>query len=118
MATEGMEAMANSIPKAAVGPKATSTQRAIIRELLLAQTVEGYSALCNAIATATIGEPEKVKAKTLIIAGSEDKSAPLDGCKKHQKDLNAELEVIEGQGHWHVVENPERMAESIGKFIG
>ncbi|TGZ85723.1 putative alpha/beta hydrolase [Ascodesmis nigricans] len=114
----GMEAMGNTVPKTALGPAATTTQRAIVRELLLGQTVEGYSALCNAIATSTVGEPEKVKAKTLIIAGSEDKSAPLDGCKKHQKDLNAELEIQEGMGHWHVVERPEEMAKSLARFFG
>jgi hypothetical protein len=46
-----MEAMANTIPNAATGSKATPLHRAFIREMLMAQEVEGYVANCR-----TIGE--------------------------------------------------------------
>jgi hypothetical protein len=48
-ATGGMEAMANTIPNAATGSKATPLHRAFIREMLMAQDVEGYVANCRAI---------------------------------------------------------------------
>jgi hypothetical protein len=44
-----MEAMANTIPGAATGSKATPLHRAFIREMLMAQEVEGYVANCQAI---------------------------------------------------------------------
>lgn len=44
-----MEAMANTIPNAATGSKATPLHRAFIREMLMAQDVEGYVANCRAI---------------------------------------------------------------------
>jgi hypothetical protein len=45
----GMEAMANTIPNVATGSKATPLHRAFIREMLMAQDVEGYVANCQAI---------------------------------------------------------------------
>ena len=45
----GMEAMANTIPNTATGSKATPLHRAFIREMLMAQDVEGYVANCRAI---------------------------------------------------------------------
>lgn len=41
--------MANTIPNAATGSKATPLHRAFIREMLMAQDVEGYVANCRAI---------------------------------------------------------------------
>ena len=45
----GMEAMADTIPSAATGSGATSLHRAFVREMLMAQEVEGYIANCRAI---------------------------------------------------------------------
>lgn len=115
-----MESMANTIPNAATGPSTTPLVKAMIRELLLNQTVEGYSALCGAIASATVGEPEAVKkggVRVLVVAGSEDKSAPMEGCRKHSEELGGRVEIVEGLGHWHVVECPERVGEMVRGFF-
>jgi pimeloyl-ACP methyl ester carboxylesterase len=45
----GMEAMADTIPAAATGSRATPLHRAFVREMLMAQEVEGYVANCRAI---------------------------------------------------------------------
>jgi pimeloyl-ACP methyl ester carboxylesterase len=45
----GMEAMADTIPGAATGSRATALHRAFVREMLMAQEVEGYVANCRAI---------------------------------------------------------------------
>jgi pimeloyl-ACP methyl ester carboxylesterase len=45
----GMEAMADTIPGAATGSRATPLHRAFVREMLMAQEVEGYVANCRAI---------------------------------------------------------------------
>ena len=76
-----MEAMADAIPGAATGSKATPTQQAFIRSLLLSQQPEGYVSLCNVIAEAMPPEYGKVASPLLIVAGAEDKSAPLPGCQ-------------------------------------
>lgn len=111
--------MAATVPDAAVGSKATPLQKAFIRELLLGQTVEGYSALCGAIATSSTGDLRKVKARVLIVAGREDKSAAMVGCEKYNEELGdrAEMTVVEGLGHWHVIEACEMIAELVGEFL-
>ncbi|KAI5792827.1 3-oxoadipate enol-lactone hydrolase [Pyronema domesticum] len=93
----GMESMAAVIPDAAVGSKASPLAKAFIREVLMGQTTEGYAALCGAIATSTTGDLSKVKAKVLILAGEEDKSAPMEGSLKYKEEIEgAELKELKG----------------------
>ena len=104
--------MANSIPAAATGSNSTPLQRAFIREMLLSQPVEGYVANCRAIERATPPQYAKVKCPMLIIAGKEDKSAPLAGCERIFGELGTleegkRLVVLDGVGHWHCVEDGE-----------
>ena len=73
---DGMEAMANTIPNAATGPKTSPLAKAFIREQLLSQSPQGYIANCRAIQHATPPDYASVKCAMLIIAGSVDKSAP------------------------------------------
>ncbi|KAI5816933.1 Alpha/Beta hydrolase protein [Pyronema omphalodes] len=114
----GMETMAAIIPDAAVGSRASALTKAFIREVLMGQTPEGYAALCKAIATSTTGDLKTVKAKVLILAGEEDKSAPMEGSLRYQQEIEgAELKVLQGVGHWHVVEAPEDVAEYVREFL-
>jgi pimeloyl-ACP methyl ester carboxylesterase len=116
---EGMDAMANTIPNAATGPKTGALAKAFIREMLLAQSVEGYVLNCKAIEEAVPPKYADVKVPVLIIAGSEDKSAPVKGCEYILNELGSEdkkLEVIEGLGHWHCVEAPEKVGGLVQSF--
>lgn len=76
-----MEAMADTIPRAATGSRSTSTQHAFIRTLLLAQDAAGYISLCKVIADAEPPKYDKITSPMLLLAGAEDKSAPLEGCQ-------------------------------------
>lgn len=119
---DGIEAMANSIPNGATGPNATATQKGFIREMLLAQDPEGYIANCHAIEHATPPVYADVKCPVLIIAGDQDKSAPLAGCKFILGELGTQhaskrLEVLEGVGHWHCVEAPDEVGALIKSFV-
>lgn len=78
---EGMEAMADTIPGGATGSKSTPIHQAFIRSLLLSQQPVGYISLCKVIAQATLPDYTKVTCPLLIVAGEEDKSAPLQGCQ-------------------------------------
>lgn len=52
-------------------------------------------------------QTQTIKIPILILAGSEDKSAPLEGCKKMFGQLpggEKKLVVMEGVGHWHCLE--------------
>jgi pimeloyl-ACP methyl ester carboxylesterase len=130
---QGMEAMANSIPWKATGSKhTTDTQRAFIREMLLAQDVRGYVANCRAIEEATPPEYAGVKCPVLIVAGGEDASAPVKGCEfilegaggrseggaAQEGEVVRRLVVLEGIGHWHCVEAPEKVSREVLGFLG
>jgi pimeloyl-ACP methyl ester carboxylesterase len=76
-----MEALADAVPAAAPGAKATGLQRAFIRALLMSQDPQGYASLCKVIADAEAPDYASIKCPVLILAGAEDKTAPLAGCE-------------------------------------
>jgi pimeloyl-ACP methyl ester carboxylesterase len=113
--------MANTIPTSATGSRATALHRAFIREMIMAQNPDGYIANCNAISAAIPPRYADVKVPVLIIAGAEDKSAPLEGCKFIFESLGTpskekQLEVLDGVGHWHCVEAGEKVGELVKEF--
>ncbi|RMZ76410.1 hypothetical protein DV737_g4857, partial [Chaetothyriales sp. CBS 132003] len=117
---QGIEAMANTIPDAATGTKATPLHKAFIREMLLAQTTQGYIANCSAIETATPPDYANVSVPVLIIAGEDDKSAPLVGVHTIYQQLGSsdkKVEVLKGVGHWHAVESPHEVGPLIKAFV-
>lgn len=122
VAEYGMESMADTVPYAAVGSKAKPLHHAFIRELLLGMDPSGYISLCKVIANAHKSPPryEKVSCATLIIAGGEDKSAPLSGCKKIMEALGSkqkEMVVMSNVGHWHCIEDPEEVGKLSLEFL-
>jgi pimeloyl-ACP methyl ester carboxylesterase len=116
---DGMEGMANTIPNAALGSKASGLVKAMIRELLLGQDPAGYVSNCRVIAGAKPPDYDKIKIPVLVIAGEEDKSAALDLVKKMYGEIGTEekkLVVLEGIGHWQCLEAPELVAKHILDF--
>ncbi|OCL11558.1 3-oxoadipate enol-lactone hydrolase [Glonium stellatum] len=116
---EGMDPMANTIPAAATGKKASPIARAFIRELLLAQDPAGYISNCRIIANAKPPSYDKIAVPVLILAGEEDKSAPLEGCKKMFEQIGTsekKMEVLKGVGHWHCIEAFEEVGKQILSF--
>lgn len=115
----GMDAMAEVIPFNATGPNTKPLVHAMIRELLLATEPQAYISLCKVIASAwkTPPEYEKVECPVLIIAGDQDKAAPVEGCEKILKAMancqEKELYVQKNIGHWMAVEVPEDCGEKI-----
>jgi pimeloyl-ACP methyl ester carboxylesterase len=58
----------------------------------------------------------------LIIAGEEDKIAPLSGCEAILRaygtiEKDKLLEFLDGVGHWHCVEDPDSVGQKISSFI-
>ncbi|KUI64442.1 Putative aminoacrylate hydrolase RutD [Cytospora mali] len=117
---EGMEPMADTIPYGAVGSAAGPLVSPFIRELLLGQNSAGYLSNCRVIANAKRPVYEDIKCPVLLLAGQEDKSAPLDQCRKMFEEIGSErkhLEVLEGVGHWHCIEAPIVVGEHILGFL-
>ncbi|KAM3084900.1 hypothetical protein ACMFMG_003345 [Clarireedia jacksonii] len=119
---DGLESLADTIPPAATGKGASPLVHAFVRALILSTSVEGYSSLCRVIASAERPKYDRIKVPLLILAGDEDKTAPLEACKEI---LNAygttpqqkKLTVLPGLGHWHCIEGPKLVAQHIADFI-
>lgn len=113
--------MANTVPNAATGSQASALAKAFIRELLLGQNPKGYAALCQAIANAPAIDYSRITVPFLLIAGEEDKSASMEGCKYIFDKVSSErkkMEVLPKVGHWHCVEAPELVGKMIAGFVG
>jgi pimeloyl-ACP methyl ester carboxylesterase len=120
--TEGLEALANTIPTVATGSKAGPLQHAFIRSLILGTPPEGYISLCSVIAEAKQPDYGSIKVPLLILAGEDDKTAPLSfsqtiaegyGTSENEKSI----EVLKGVGHWHCVEAPDEVGRLIMSFL-
>ncbi|KFY13629.1 hypothetical protein V492_03130 [Pseudogymnoascus sp. VKM F-4246] len=117
---DGMEPLAASIPIAATGTTSTPLVHAFIRSLLLGTSPAGYMSLCRAISESAIPAYENIKVPLLIIAGAEDKSAPMDGVMhimENYASIKKELRTLEGTGHWHVLEAFSQVQEIIRGFL-
>jgi pimeloyl-ACP methyl ester carboxylesterase len=115
----GMQPMADTIPHAAVGKRASPLVKAFIRELLLSQDPAGYCSNCRVIVNARPPNYSKISIPILILAGEEDKSAPLEGCKKMFEEMGAtkkRMEIMQGVGHWHCLEAYDEVCSLIETF--
>ncbi|KAH7312926.1 3-oxoadipate enol-lactone hydrolase-like protein [Rhexocercosporidium sp. MPI-PUGE-AT-0058] len=120
---EGLEPLANTIPTLATGSKSTSLHHAFIRSLILGTTPAGYISLCNAIANATKPDYASIDVPLLILAGEDDKTAPLAGAEAIAREYGTKggekkVEVFRGVGHWHCVEAGEEVGRLVGGFLG
>ncbi|KAL6715223.1 hypothetical protein ACLMJK_007487 [Lecanora helva] len=116
---QGMEGLADTIPTSATGKKATSLMHAFIRSLVLSQKAEGYVSMCKVVAGAEPPAYGDVRIPTLLVAGDEDKSAPLGGCETVFERMGGEkgMEVMKGVGHWFCVEDGEETVRLIRVFV-
>ncbi|KAF2115167.1 Alpha/Beta hydrolase protein [Lophiotrema nucula] len=116
---QGMEPMANTIPYAAPAKRASPLVRAFIRELLLGQDPAGYISNCRVIVNAKPPKYASISVPILILAGEEDKSAPLKGCQKMFDEMGTsekKLEIMKGVGHWQCLEAFEEVGKQILSF--
>lgn len=120
----GMQPMADSIPYSAVGSRATALHRAFIRELLLGSQPDGYVSMCRVILHSMDHIPAygRITCPFYVIAGEEDKSAPLEGCQRILNEVGTpsgekKLDVLKGWGHWMAVETPDEVGRLIVDFF-
>ncbi|KAF2005920.1 alpha/beta-hydrolase [Amniculicola lignicola CBS 123094] len=116
---EGMEAMANTVPYAATGKSASPLAKAFIRELLLGQSSAGYCSNCRVIIASKPPRYSDIAVPILVLAGEEDKSAPLEGCQRMFDEMGTsekKLAVLRGVGHWHCIEAFAEVGKQILAF--
>ncbi|PYH88645.1 5-carboxymethyl-2-hydroxymuconate isomerase [Aspergillus ellipticus CBS 707.79] len=91
---------------------------AAVRSSLLAQIPEGYAKGCMALAGAQELEIERLHLPCLVIAGDEDRVAPVDAAKAiHRRIPNSRMEILPATGHWHVLESPNAVAGIVGREL-
>lgn len=115
----GMGPLADSIPSTATAKTASPLVKAFIRELLYSQDPAGYCSNCRVIANAVPPDYSKIDVPVLILAGDEDKAAPLEGCREIFEAIGTgekKLEVMERVGHWHCLEAYEEVEKLVRAF--
>ncbi len=87
--------------------------------MLTRMPVEGYTGTCEALRDADLTEAtQRIAARTLILCGAEDVSTPPDVVRRLVELMpNAEFQKIPGAGHSTCIEQPDLVAEQIGRFL-
>jgi len=119
---DGLEGLAGSIPTAATGKKSTSLHHAFVRSLILGTSPEGYMSLCRVISTAKQPKYDAVTAPLVILAGEDDKTAPLESSETILENYgtdqnNKSIQRLSGVGHWHCIEAADEVARHIEQFV-
>ncbi|KAK6585226.1 hypothetical protein PZA11_001953 [Diplocarpon coronariae] len=119
---DGLEPLANTIPSSATGSRSTPLQQAFIRSLILGTSPGGYISLCNVIAKAARPKYESTDVPVLILAGEDDKTAPLDSSHAIASSYGTgsgekSVQVLKGVGHWHCVEAADEVATAVDEFL-
>lgn len=90
-----------------------------VRSSLLTTNPEGYAKACMALVGAEELTIEKLTMPTLVVAGDEDKTAPVQAVTAniHEKLPDSRLEILRCTGHWHVYENPDGVSRAMRSFL-
>lgn len=118
----GMEAsgIAKAVAKAATSPQIDEVKLSAVRQSLLATHPEGYAKGCVALAESvnTTIRLDELKMPILVVAGKDDKISSTSLAESYVQRLpNAQLEVLDEVGHWHVIENFEGVKGALKKFL-
>jgi 3-oxoadipate enol-lactonase len=90
-----------------------------LRKILEATPPGGYVATCAAIRDADLrGEVSKIRAKTLVIAGTQDKATPPEGGRYLAEQIAGSKYVELDTANLSNVELPQRFSEEVLKFLG
>jgi 3-oxoadipate enol-lactonase len=88
------------------------------RKILEATSPEGYVATCAAIRDADMrGEVSKIRAQTLVIAGTQDKATPPEGGRYLTEHIAGSKYIELDTAHLSNVESPERFSGEVLKFL-
>ncbi|UPX20116.1 uncharacterized protein EKO05_0010360 [Ascochyta rabiei] len=120
---EGMLGIADRISQSGTSSRTQARSQiavAAVRLSLAGQDQEGYAKACAALAGAEVPRWEQVQAQVLIVTGSEDGVAPVDACKDMTSKLKvrADLEILQGVGHWSVFEDVEGVGRVVERVLG
>ena len=121
VSAQGMTAVATQVATGGTSTKTNTSRhvaKAFVVASLLAASPTGYAQSCRALASAEDPSYQSIKAPTLIIAASEDKTAPDATTEKlANRIVGARRVVVQDVGHWLLVEDVEEVAEEFRQFL-
>ncbi|KAK6373567.1 hypothetical protein LTS17_008059 [Exophiala oligosperma] len=121
---QGMSAVAETVAR---GGTSADTQRNnplafIAAKLsLLGQDPEGYAKACHALADSSADtiDLSRIRSRTLLLTGPEDKVSPPALCQKYQAQIASpcELVIVDNVAHWHLFENHTQTIAAVDRFL-
>jgi pimeloyl-ACP methyl ester carboxylesterase len=116
----GMQEIADALVQAATAGE-TKARRpvavALVRELLMRQSPDGYARTCEALANAQPADVARIGCPTLLVTGDEDAVAPAQEVKRIGGLIaGSRVEVLRGCGHWTPLEKPEECCALLRQF--
>ena len=114
-------AIATAVATAGTGAGTKADRPEIIgyvRESVLGQTDEGYAVACEAAAASVDAEQALITGPVLVITGSDDATAPPEKSERIAAGFaDSEFAVIDGIGHWTVIEAGKQVSGLIAEFL-
>lgn len=90
---------------------------AMVREILMRQSVEGYALTCEALANARSAALASIACPTLLITGDEDGVGPPAQTREIAQAISgARMIVLPATGHWTPIERPEEVNRALMNF--
>ena len=118
---EGMAEIADQVAAAATSNETKAnnlTAIALVRELLMRQSGEGYAAHCEALAAAEAADLGRISCPVLLVAGDEDVVAPVSMARLMSERLaTARLTVLNRCGHWLTIEKAAESNAALKEFL-
>ncbi|MEO0972245.1 MAG: alpha/beta hydrolase [Pseudomonadota bacterium] len=117
---DGMTSIADTIADVALSA-ATKAElpdvQGFVREMVMRQDAEGYALSCEALSRAQQADPSAIGCRCLLITGDEDKVAPPANVQALGEQLShAQVDILDGCGHWTLNEKPSQVMASIKAF--
>ncbi len=118
---DGMQPIADVITDVALSAKTKAENPvavSFVREMLCAQSAEGYALSCEALSEAVATDNSSFKKPVMLITGDEDKVAPpsnVDTLAGTFSEVFANT-VLADCGHWTVCENPSEVVDRLSQF--
>lgn len=117
----GMVAVADATVQAGTSAQTRAHRpevAAFVREMVMAQSPEGYAQNCEAIADLQPAAIENLDCPTLVATGDEDNTAPIAVARLIAgKIAHAQLRVLTRCGHWTPIECAEELSRILLQFI-
>ncbi|MCS6921616.1 MAG: alpha/beta hydrolase [Elioraea sp.] len=117
----GMQEIADALVQGATASE-TKAKRpvavALVRELLMRQSPDGYARTCEALAEAQPADVTRIQCPTLLVTGDEDAVAPPQEVRRIAGLIaGSQVEILRGCGHWTTVEKPEECSTLLQQFL-